>query len=104
MRKGRVMEAHKRWWCYDCQREWLQHSAAGANPWAPEMGCPGCKSSRIEEHIYVPAFPGGDIPRVQDAEPHVKWYAEEITPDRSAAIAMSDEDALAAQWEALGRS
>lgn len=53
----------RRWFCRTCLREWLGHSAAGADPWYPEQGCPGCHGSQIEQVEYRPRFPGGDIPR-----------------------------------------
>ena len=53
----------RRWFCRTCLREWLGHSAAGADPWYPEQGCPGCHGSQIEQVEYRPQFPGGDMPR-----------------------------------------
>lgn len=55
---------HTRWFCQHCQREWLPNAnAAGAFPWTPDCGCPGCQSHAIQEITYTPSFPGGDIPR-----------------------------------------
>lgn len=60
----------RRWLCATCQREWLANgSAMGAQPWVPDEGCPGCRSSQIREVAYEPAFPGADIPRDVVAPP-----------------------------------
>ena len=58
-----------RWLCQRCEREWVANSqAAGADPWDPTMGCPGCRSAQIQEIRYQPVdFPGGDIPEGQRA-------------------------------------
>ncbi len=62
------MITHRRYLCATCDREWLPNaSAAGADPWTPEMGCPGCRSSKIAVVDYQPSFLGGDIPRASFA-------------------------------------
>lgn len=65
------METHRRWYCRECKREWLEPSACYANS-APcsitgnpinGPNCPVCGSPEIELVEYKPEFPGGDIPR-----------------------------------------
>lgn len=60
-----------RMFCRGCLREWIAPRASYVNsspvtitgnpPGLPN--CPICGSSDIEQVIYEPDFPGGDIPR-----------------------------------------
>ena len=101
-----------RWLCRTCQREWLPGTnAAGANPWHPDDGCPGCRSAAIEEVEYQSAFPGADIPRGSDRFPPLDSVVTLGSPPPAVAqapphalIDANETAALAAQWEALGRS
>lgn len=61
-----------RWFCHDCQREW-----ADAWQWKAEHGCPACRSARIEQVLFTPPFPGGDLPRLE---------SDALTADQAAAV------------------
>lgn len=90
------MTMHRRWVCGTCHREWV--FAVG---WTERDGCPGCHSAQISQVEYTPAFPGSDVPRsgVSVAEP-----AAVVEPIPMPLVLIeSSEDALAAQWEGLGR-
>lgn len=67
------MDLHRRWYCRECKREWLQPEACYANS-APESitgnpingsNCIVCGSPEIELVEYKPQYPGLDIPRDQ---------------------------------------
>lgn len=65
------METHRRWYCRECKREWLEPRAcyANSNPVSitgnPLNGpnCQVCGSPEIELVEYRPEYPGLDIPR-----------------------------------------
>jgi hypothetical protein len=65
------MDLHRRWFCRECKREWLQPQACYANS-APVSitgnplnggNCQVCGSPEIELVEYKPEWPGLDIPR-----------------------------------------
>ena len=65
------MDNHRRWYCRECKREWVEPRACYANS-APVSitgnplngsNCQVCGSPEIELVEYKPEYPGLDIPR-----------------------------------------
>ena len=68
------MDAHKRWLCRECHREWIEPKECFVNS-APititgnprnGLNCPTCGSPEIQLVEYKPTLPGLDIPRDGD--------------------------------------
>jgi hypothetical protein len=71
-----------RWFCKECNREWLSNSsAAGANP-NPENNCFACGSPEIQLVEYDAPMPGLDIPRSEQSSiPTVPIAVDPIAVD-----------------------
>lgn len=65
------MDNHRRWYCRECKREWVEPRACYANSTPVSItgnplngpNCQVCGSPEIELVEYKPNYPGLDIPR-----------------------------------------
>jgi len=71
------MSMQQRWYCLECQREWV-FARQGSDH------CPACGSGAVQRVSYSAAFPGGDVDRearVLPAPPppvEVGWNANPV--------------------------
>lgn len=102
------MIRHARFYCRECRREWIDHSATiqGGQPF-PFNGtnCFVCGSPEIEQVEYAAQFPGSDIPRDGDVTRFPKLeYIEKIPGLNSAGnniIRMNVPSALLVEQRAI---